>query len=212
MNKLRKTEESGRFPVPMPVRAAIMAMVFGLTLSTPAWAHRVIIYGWVEGDRVITNSRFGNQRPVKGGDVSVFDAAGNLLTKGQTDDKGDFTFQVSGREALDILLSAGPGHQAKWRISAAELGAAENYPRAESIAAPAGSRVSAAVGGCSREMVEAVVDSALDRKLRPMMKAIAEAKQEAVSFRDILGGIGYILGLVGLATYIRFRPGKKVRE
>ena len=32
-----------------------------------------------------------------------------------------------------------------------------------------------------------------------------ERKQEQIAFRDILGGIGYIVGLMGLLYYVRQR-------
>ncbi len=38
----------------------------------------------------------------------------------------------------------------------------------------------------------------------------AESRDKAPTLHDILGGIGYILGLLGLAAYIHFR--RKTRE
>jgi nickel transport protein len=52
------------------------------------------------------------------------------------------------------------------------------------------------------------VDQALARQLSPLTEAIRqlEKQQERASFRDILGGIGYIVGLLGLYYYFRGRP------
>ena len=49
------------------------------------------------------------------------------------------------------------------------------------------------------------VEEALDKKLKPVMKLLAEAQQSGPSAVDILGGIGYIFGLVGVAAYFSAR-------
>jgi len=194
------------------IRVAFMSLFLALVVPSSAWAHRLIIYGWVEGDHVITNSRFSNQRPVKGGDIAVFDSAGNLQTKGKTNEKGEFSFQVPGVGALEITLSAGPGHKANWRMSEAELLAAGSHPYHKKAVSNPLPPARGEIETCNREVVEAVVEDALDRKLRPLMQHIAGAAEKQVSFRDILGGIGYILGLVGLASYMRFRSGNGSKQ
>jgi nickel transport protein len=53
------------------------------------------------------------------------------------------------------------------------------------------------------------VERALERKLAPIRSQLAEQRW---TFRDILAGLGYILGLMGLASYIHYRkqtPGPK---
>ncbi len=55
-----------------------------------------------------------------------------------------------------------------------------------------------------------VLDQSLERRLGPVLKMFAESQDKAPTLHDILGGIGYILGLLGLASYIHFR--RKIRE
>ena len=45
----------------------------------------------------------------------------------------------------------------------------------------------------------------LDKKLKPVLKMLAESRNQGPEIRDIFGGIGYILGLVGLGAYIHYR-------
>jgi nickel transport protein len=59
--------------------------------------------------------------------------------------------------------------------------------------------------GVSVEELQQAVEAALDRKLKPVMKMLAESRQTGVSVKDVIGGIGYILGLVGLATFVQYR-------
>jgi nickel transport protein len=60
---------------------------------------------------------------------------------------------------------------------------------------------------CSDE-IQLVVEKVLDKKLKPIMKLLAESREQGPTFHDIFGGIGYIFGLVGLATYIHYRRKK----
>ena len=59
--------------------------------------------------------------------------------------------------------------------------------------------------------LEEAVEKVLDRKLAPMMKLVAQSRQQqGPNARDVIGGIGYIFGLVGLGAYLHFRrkPGR----
>jgi nickel transport protein len=52
--------------------------------------------------------------------------------------------------------------------------------------------------------LQALVEQALDRKLAPIMHRLV-ALDQGPSLSDIIGGIGYIIGLVGLAAYFNSR-------
>ena len=49
------------------------------------------------------------------------------------------------------------------------------------------------------------VAAALDEKLAPLMKILAESRDRGPTARDVFGGIGYILGLVGVTAYFNYR-------
>ena len=53
--------------------------------------------------------------------------------------------------------------------------------------------------------IRQVVEKSLDQKLKPVLNILVESQQSGPTLRDILGGIGYILGLMGLGAYIHFR-------
>ena len=55
--------------------------------------------------------------------------------------------------------------------------------------------------------MEAIVDAALDRHLAPVRRAIAAGSEAEPGLRDIVGGLGWIMGLVGIGLYFsRRRP------
>jgi len=188
---------------------ALLVIICCLLFSGSAYAHRVMIFGWVEGDRVMTQSKFSSNRVVKGGDISVYDSTGNRILTGQTDTQGEYSFQIPAQEQLRIVLVATAGHQAEWTITKEELESVSQihtHSNNDQIQSQPQEPVS---GNCQQEVREAAFEEMLDRKLKPMMRHIAESSQTHTSLRDILGGIGYIIGLMGLVAYMRSRQKEK---
>ncbi|MCL4503635.1 MAG: hypothetical protein M1438_17550 [Deltaproteobacteria bacterium] len=93
-------------------------------ITTPALAHRVVIFAYTEGDTVHTESKFMPNTPVKQGKILVMDAkTGKELLTGQTDDKGKFSFKMPAESAaqkidLKIVVEAAMGHRAEWLLKA----------------------------------------------------------------------------------------------
>lgn len=186
-----------------------------------SFAHRVNVFAWVEGDTVFVESKFAAGRRVNGGKIIVTDSRGTQLLTGITNDQGEFSFKIPQKTELKIILEAGMGHRAEWTIPKSEMEAvspvAEILPAkpaavVESTASanqqsdepPAASPVVQSTGPSSAE-IEVAIEKALDKKLKPLFKMIAESAQQGPTIRDIFGGIGYIVGLVGIAAYFRYR-------
>jgi nickel transport protein len=54
--------------------------------------------------------------------------------------------------------------------------------------------------------VQAAVERALDRKLAPIRAMLARMEADrGIGVQDVVGGLGWILGLVGLAAWMRYR-------
>ena len=56
----------------------------------------------------------------------------------------------------------------------------------------------------AREM-EAIIARQLEQKIQPLTRMMVAAQDKGPTVADIFGGIGYILGLVGLGAYVRYR-------
>jgi len=57
--------------------------------------------------------------------------------------------------------------------------------------------------GLSRADVEEIVNAALDAKLAPLKRAMLEQTEGGPGVREIVGGIGWIFGLLGIAAYFK---------
>jgi nickel transport protein len=172
---------------------------------TPANAHKVIVFAWVEGDTVYTESKFSGGRKAKHAIVEVYDGQGNKLLDGKTDENGEFSFKIPKEAEMKVVLLAGTGHRGEWTIPIEEI---QGVPRQPVKNETEAGKKSAASSGLSESDIERIVDTALDRKLKPLLRMLAESRTRGPSVSDIIGGIGYILGLVGLGAYVHYRRKK----
>ena len=179
--------------------------------TAPAFSHKVTVFAWVENGTVHTESRFGGGRPVMQGNIEVFDPQDRKLLEGTTDDEGRLSFTVPQRSDLKIVLNAGMGHANHWWVRADEINATEqDRVPADRPPAPvpgvAMEPVSSDAADClDAGTVRQIVLQALETKLAPLEARLADQRPP---WRDIAGGIGYILGLMGIAVLMRNRKTK----
>jgi nickel transport protein len=212
-----------KFKIKMVV-AVFIFTCFALLTAHSAIAHRVSVFAWVEGDKIYLESKFAGGKPVKSGKIVVTNPQGVELLSGLTNNEGEFSFKIPERTDLKIVLIAGQGHQAEWTVRRSEMedlqaGTASDSGAANAGAAgPAGTAIKKPAAeqpgppgtGIRRDELEAVINSALDRKLKPITRMLADLEQGGPSIKDIFAGIGYIFGLVGVAAYVHSR--KKSRD
>jgi nickel transport protein len=185
-----------------------------LLCAIPAHAHRVVVFAWLEGDSVHTESTFSNGRAVQGGTIEVYDAADTQLLTGTTDDQGRFAFTVPAQGDLKIVVNAGMGHSAHWILTADKIDRAADRDTdpapvistgtpsgvtEHAVAAPHAGTVACV----DVKAVEQIVQKALDNRFAALEMRLAA--QRPSQWREVAAGLGYILGLVGLAAYMRNR-------
>jgi nickel transport protein len=203
---------------------SILMHSFILSLLMLVWvnsalAHKVTIFAWVQGDRVYTESKFSGGRKAVNAGVEVLNADGERLLEGKTDDRGAFSFKVPEKMEMKVVLLAGPGHRAEWTIPVdafQENGIKEEEtPDLKEPAVSQSREPSVSThpdndlpGRClAKEDIEAIVEETVQRKLAPLTETLRrpENPDKGPSLSDILGGLGYILGLVGIGTYFNYR-------
>lgn len=175
-----------------------------------ALAHKVNIFAYAQGDSIYTESYFNDGRKCVNSTVTTYDASGGQLAEGTTDAEGLFAFRrpelpAPRRGDLKIVLVASMGHRAEYSLPATEIWGKEVTPDGQETTAS----LPVADPGSTPVAVESTpnLDQLLARRLSPLTEAIRqlEKQQERASFRDIIGGIGYIVGLLGLYYYLRGR-------
>lgn len=210
-----------RFPDPDLRNGRVSRIVFVawallLIPATTVFAHRVVVFAWIEGDMVYTQSKFPGGARVHDGKISVVDDKGKSLLTGTTDDQGEFSFDLKAIRAasdLKIVLNAGMGHQASWTLTEKEicraLGGNEKPVPEDSPALspePSGTLADDIPCPMDEDELRKIVETAVDRKLSPVMDMLITMREEAaVGLDDVVAGLGYILGLTGLLAWFASR-------
>lgn len=193
--------------------AVCIAMALTLCLAAVSSAHRVNVFAYVDGNSVVTDSGYSRSKRVHDGVVEVYDtASGTMLLSGVTDENGRFDFEIpaearAGKMDLRLLLKAGTGHQAEWTVKYDEYRAAKG-PFAPAVPdhghmAVAASDAGKQTDGTSVDISE--VEAVVRRELAPVKRMLADMSQKGPGVTEIVGGIGYILGLLGIVAYMKSR-------
>ncbi|HAY20604.1 MAG TPA: hypothetical protein DCY27_00215 [Desulfobacterales bacterium] len=189
------------------IQGVVLILTIGV-FSSNALAHRVLIYAYAEGDTIYTESKFVPDSPVRQGKILVMDKkTGSTLLTGQTDDQGKFAFKIPPEaiaEKLDlgIVVDAGMGHQGEWLLKAGSyLAGVQPAAASEPTPADVSTAPGTKAGPVDLPALEAVLNRALERQLGPINEKLTELTCHRTTPTDIIGGIGYILGIFGLAAY-----------
>jgi nickel transport protein len=187
------------------------AAVLVLALAAPALAHRVNIFAWAEAGQIHTESKFQGGNMVSGGTVEVRDAATDaLLLSGNTDGEGKWSFPVPAefrdkKPDLVLVVKAGEGHQGQWKLAAADY--LDAGPAPAEAAAPAAAPAETPAPAAAPADLSKLVDQAVEARLAPLRKQVAELAEPSPGAAEILGGLGFLMGLGGMVMASRRRKG-----
>jgi nickel transport protein len=151
-----------------------------LFLAGPAQAHRLSLTAHLDGAVISGTAEYLPGGPAQGGTVRLRDAAGTVLAETTTDKTGAYTLPAQPGAQIECVTL--DGHRAE-------------IPAPMQIAAPA--------TGQNAPDVEAAVA----RQLQPVLDRL-QSLEETTRLRDVLGGIGYIVGFAGLLGWWKSRPRK----
>lgn len=195
-----------RLPLAMP----LLAVMASLLLANPAAAHKLSVFAAAAGAEITGKVYFAGGQPARGITVSVVDKAGKTLGLLTTDDHGAFRYRAEERLDHQFIADTGDGHAATFTVKAYEL--------PETLPSVSG-RDEEKTGGGTTASVSAPplsppdhmkewIEQAVARQVRPLREETA-ALRDQIRLRDILGGIGYIVGLAGILAWIDARRRKK---
>jgi nickel transport protein len=112
-----------------------------------------------------------------------------------------------------MVKEVAPGAQRRLEPAAAEK-TVTKAPAPVSREVPKPEPVSAGSGGAAPSSqplaadIEQTLERTLDKKLSPILRMLAESRDQGPKVSDVLGGIGYIIGLVGIAAYFKGKAKK----
>lgn len=194
--------------------------------ASQSFAHRINIFALVEAGQIRVECKFSKKSPAQNSPVTILDkASGKQLDLKNTDDQGIALFPVtaemkSAPQGLIAHINAGEGHENDFEIEKSELDGASASSGTEADPAPAETAasepakpadpsVSAAssvqipsdsVAAMSRQELEKLISAVVDRRVTPLRVMIASQVEKGPGITEILGGIGWILGIFGTAA------------
>lgn len=196
----------------MKVRGYAILIAFTAVLtSLQAQAHKLKVFATAEGDRIEGEAYFAGGARAAGVAVLITDAEGHELARLTPDAEGRFHYRVERRREYRVVADSLDGHVASWTIRPEELSSslppadpAQTPPRV--LAEPASPAPRTQSPDLRERALSEMVERAVARQVRPLREALV-AYDDKVRLHDILGGIGYILGIAGLGLWWRSRAG-----
>lgn len=194
-----------------PCPGMFLYLLVTVMLNTPAYGHKIMVFAYQEGDTVYAEGYFADGKKAQDSLVEVFGKDGTMLLEGKTDENGAFSFPVPTAKEIRVVLTGSMGHRAECTL---KTGSDADKPGATK---DSGSGViredfqqagTGAAGGAvpGEERIRAIIAEELDKKLAPLMREVALLSQGGPSLTDVIGGIGYIVGIMGLLMYFKARP------
>jgi nickel transport protein len=202
-----------------------------LLIPTTALAHKVSIFAYVEGNEVVVDAFYSKSSKVNAGRIIVSDEqTKEILLQAVTDENGALRFPVPAQALaaghnLKLKLVAGEGHQNETLVAASEFShlAPPKAPTQNRETKKPSGKISAKTTenpaplaekplpspGISQaeleQTVERAVDRAVQRELAPLRQMFQRQAEGGPGVVEIVGGIGYIVGLFGVAAFVAAR-------
>ena len=204
--------KTGTAPLPLqiqgrcvirPFSLIAIAVLFVLIGTAPADAHRLKVFASGLADRITGYGYFTGGGRAAGAEVVLATLGGAIIARDTSDQQGAFQFTVTLRQDYQITMDTGDGHIATFIISAAEL--ADTLPVAtpeigRNHPVPAPSATVSAVSSIDQAALAGLIEQAVAKQIIPF-RAQLDAYEARLRLHDILGGIGWIVGLCGLGAF-----------
>ena len=193
------------------MRAVVLVALSALLLldARTGLAHRLSVFAYAEGSTIQGSAYFAGGGAPGGAEVTVYGPDGAVLGSTTTGEAGDFTFDATRRVDHRITVETADGHAAEFLVAASELpaslpGGADplgiEASAAEAVT-PAEAEPPGTMAAIDDAALEAMVSRAVQQQIRPLREDLI-AYADAVRVSDIMGGIGYIVGIFGVLAYV----------
>ena len=202
---------------PSTTALRVAALFVGLLGCGSASAHKLKLFATVEGAAIRGYAYFPGGGRAKDVAVRVLGPGDAKLGETRTDGKGDFAFEATVRCDHRLVAETADGHRAEFLVEAAEL--PDTVPPPPTADRPGAEPAKPSTRGAERPVpgtaappgpeLRSLVEQAVSRQMRPLREQL-EAYEERRRLQDVLGGIGYIVGIAGIVFYfLGARRGKQ---
>ncbi len=207
------------------VPSFLAALLTIFLTSLPAQAHKLRVFAYMEGNEIVAETAFSGGNPAKGATIMALDEATQKeLASGTTQEDGTWHCTLpqaaqQAKQGIRIVANVGDGHKGDWLLEANEylVSAQQKVQTSEqqNVATSAEPQIKPVESSkketnptsptVSVSLSEAELSKLLDQKLASIKRQLHELEDPAPRFKDIVGGIGFIVGIAGIVAYLRSR-------
>ena len=204
------------------LRVAVLSLGFmvgaGGFVST-ALAHKLILFATVRGQAIEGEVYYQGGTSARDVTVNVVAPDGETLETLTTDADGKFSYYPNSRFVHRFIADAGMGHQTEYVVPAEELPEGlpdESAARAGRTAVPVGTELehmhdhggadhrNDGVPASPAQAFETVDAEAIQQQIAVLRRDM-QRWHTRLRLQDVLGGIGYIVGIFGAWAYLTAR-------
>lgn len=163
------------------------------------YAHRVDIFPYIEGNKLIVECYFSDGTPAKNCKVVVHRGKEKIL-EGKTDNGGVVSFPLNKvKGEVKIVLFAGMGHRVETMYKVEEKSQVMETPQIEKGVEEKDKEKGRKY--FDEGEIERKIEMAVERSVKPIIKMMEEERRRT-KFSEIVAGIGYILGIFGIISLL----------
>ena len=192
----------------------LLMLLICLLFSLNSYAHKVNMFAYGEGEQVFLEGYYADGKKAQNSAVLVVDSEGKQVAQGVTSSEGQYSFIYPKGTDLLITLDAGMGHKTEYRITESELNDEEvddeevddekPTSNVETVLAIDESTTDTPGFALNENHIRMEVERAVGKAIKPLMREVSEMREEK-SFAEIIGGIGFIFGILGAFMYYKAR-------
>ncbi len=187
------------------MRLVILVVLFFGCFSSALRGHNIRIFAEIEGREISGYVYLSDGKRMPDVSVRVFTSDGELILQKRTNEDGAFQFAVDQRRDLTLVAETEDGHRAEWSVSTNEIpGFLEVRPGGHE-----GDSNRTSANDPRSENLE--LRMIIREELKPLEAQLNRSNEEferfrdEIQWRDVLGGIGYLVGIAGIACCLRAR-------
>lgn len=187
----------------MVLKSILSVVVLCVILPEIAFAHGVKIFAAAEGDLVKGYVYYAGGSRIQNAEIIVLGPDDKKLGQVKTDADGSFAYKTDLVIEHRFVMQTSHGHRAEVAVPARvasqekQIGsAARSYTKSFDLHTK------------NNKDLEEMINKVVEHEVNTVREQLA-LHDEKVRLRDIIGGIGYIFGLVGIAGFFQ---GRKKRQ
>lgn len=175
-----------------------------------SYGHNIEIIAGMEGTKIFGYVYFSGGERVGNASVRAFAADGSLIMQKRANKDGEFQITIDQRKDL-TLVAEKDGHRAQWSVTASEI------PEPLTVAKTTGEESGSFDWILSKQGNEKLeLRRMIREELKPLEAQFNRRNEEferfrnEIRWRDVVGGIGYLLGIAGIFCFMGAK--KKQRQ